>query len=283
MELFSFSEPLLHLHHGLTEHPHPDECPLHVHDGYELFIFLQGDVEYYIEGRRYSMLPYTVLLMQPGEAHRPIPQSGAPYERVVYEFSADALRHADPDRKLLRAFKHAPGQQNDFPPETISSELLNTFFAQCKRAGDNEYAKRLVAQTFLPLFLLELQKQPERQHEPVTGFAANVTDYINRHLTENWSLDDLATHLFVSKTYLNKKFKESTGATVWQYVIVKRLQLARRGILSGQSIRSVFEQSGFNDYATFFKRYKERFGVSPREDQQQCRGISPLAQHNIHL
>lgn len=268
MDLFSFSEPSLHLHHALTQHPDPDECPLHVHDGYELFIFLQGDVEYYIEGRHYSMLPHTVLLMQPGEAHRPIPQSRAPYERVVYEFSADALHHTDPGRKLLKAFKHAPGLQKDYPPETISSELLETFFAQCKRAGDDEYAKRLVAQSFLPIFLLELQKEPQQLREPVAGLAADVTDYINKHLTENWSLDDLSNHLFVSKTYLNKKFKEATGATVWQYVIVKRLQLARRRILAGQPIRTVFEQSGFNDYATFFKRYRERFGVSPREDQQ---------------
>lgn len=267
MDLNVYNGAKLHVHHSFTERPDPDECPLHVHDGYELFLFLQGEVEYFVEGRHYPMLPHNILLMQPGEAHRPIPQSCAPYERVVFEFDAAALHGIDPEKRLLAPFRHPPGQQNYYPPETIAPELIHTFLEQLERARNNEYETQLVAHTFLPLFLLELQNQPAQRHEKPAGLAARVTDYINRHLSESWTLDDLSAHVFVSKTYLNKKFKEATGATVWQYVIVKRLQLARQRILAGTPIRTVFEQSGFNDYATFFKRYRERFGLSPREDQ----------------
>lgn len=265
-----FSTEEMMFHHTRTEHPDPDGFRLHVHERKELFLFLSGDAEYYVEGTRYRLEPYSALLMRAGEAHRPLLHSEAPYERIVFEFSDLLLFSAvDPERRLLSSFSHRPGRQNYYPPDSIPRQFILSFLEQLRGAqeSDDGYAREMIVRTYLPLFLLMLLQSPAEQYARPAELAAGATDYINRHLAENWSLGDLATHLFVSKNYLNKKFKEATGVTVWQYVIVKRLQLARKRILEGESIHSVFERSGFNDYATFFKRYRDRFGVSPREDQ----------------
>lgn len=263
-------DPHLFFHHTLSRHPNPGAFQLHVHEKYELFLFLRGDAAFFVEGNEYALEPGGLLLMHPGETHRLIVRSDTPYERVVFHFDGALLRDTDPAGMLLLPFQHAPGQQNYFPPGTLEPELLSFFLDQlpcAEQAVVLSPSQELTARVALPALLLSLREKIAQRRSGPEGLAASATAYINRHLTETWALEDLAAQLFVSKAYLNKKFKEATGTTVWQYVIVKRLQNARQRIVSGEPIHTVFDESGFGDYATFFKRYRERFGVSPRADQ----------------
>ena len=90
--------------------------------------------------------------------------------------------------------------------------------------------------------------------------------YINRHLTEELSLSMLAERFNISKSYLNELFRKSAGTTVWNYIVVKRLFTARERIMAGETPTSVFADCGFQDYTTFYRAYKQHFGISPRED-----------------
>ena len=90
--------------------------------------------------------------------------------------------------------------------------------------------------------------------------------YINQHLTEDLSLDALCKQFGISKSYLNKRFKEIAGTTLWDYVLIKRLTIARQNIHNGLSIQEAYQQSGFSDYSNFYRCYVKRFGVSPKED-----------------
>ena len=55
------------------------EVSLHHHDFYEIYLFLNGSVEYSIESRIYRLLPGDILLIGPMELHQPritAPMSG---------------------------------------------------------------------------------------------------------------------------------------------------------------------------------------------------------------
>lgn len=47
------------------------EVSLHHHDFYEIYLFLNGSVEYSIESRIYRLLPGDILLIGPMELHQP--------------------------------------------------------------------------------------------------------------------------------------------------------------------------------------------------------------------
>ena len=58
------------------------EVSLHHHDFYEIYLFLNGSVEYSIESRIYRLLPGDILLIGPMELHQPrIAKDHGPYER----------------------------------------------------------------------------------------------------------------------------------------------------------------------------------------------------------
>lgn len=60
-----------------------------------------------------------------------------------------------------------------------------------------------------------------------------LLSYLNLHLTEDLSLDGLAERFYISKHHLNKIFKRSTSTTVMDYVIHKRVAMARQLIREG--------------------------------------------------
>ena len=95
---------------------------------------------------------------------------------------------------------------------------------------------------------------------------AEIIEYINEHITENLKLDNICERFFISKTHLIRKFKSLTGTTVWDYILAKRLVMARVLLQSGERPYDIFLKCGFNDYCSFFKAYKAKFGVSPKQD-----------------
>ena len=64
----------------------------HYHDFDKIVLFLSGDVTYSIEGRRYELRPYDVILVNAGEIHRPMIHSDMPYERIIIYVSSGFMR-----------------------------------------------------------------------------------------------------------------------------------------------------------------------------------------------
>ena len=97
----------------------------------------------------------------------------------------------------------------------------------------------------------------------------NLCDYINNHLDEDLSLEQLASFFYVSKYHISHIFKDNMGISLHQYITKKRLQASKNGILSGIPFGQVYQQYGFNDYTSFYRAFKKEFGSSPKEFKEQ--------------
>ena len=60
-------------------------------------------------------------------------------------------------------------------------------------------------------------------------------------------------------------FKAQTGSTVHAYVRQRRLLYAAHLIRRGVSVNKAAAESGFEEYSTFFRAFRECFGVSPAQ------------------
>lgn len=245
-----------------SEIPEGYMVKMHAHECYELYCFLGGDAKYSVEGSFYDLRPGDILIMKRAEAHSLIINSPEPYERFVIHFYPEAIL-GDEKESILRFIDDRPlGKYNHFPATLFKQKHWIYYFE--KICSGEPYEQRI----FLTALIYELMEVfPEiKNEEQKTENFSRIIKYINEHISENISLDDVCTYAFLSKSQLNRKFKAITGSTVWEYITVKKLMLAKKYLKKGHHPTSVYLECGFNDYSTFYRAYKARFGNSPTKD-----------------
>lgn len=114
----------------------------------------------------------------------------------------------------------------------------------------------------------------------------NICDYINNHLGDDLSLDHLASFFYTSKYHISHVFKDNMGISLHQYIIKKRLQASKNGILSGIPFGELYHQYGFSDYTSFYRTFKKEFGLSPKGIQgaeSPARGLLKYCLNENHI
>jgi AraC-like DNA-binding protein len=98
-----------------------------------------------------------------------------------------------------------------------------------------------------------------------------VLDYIELHLHEPLTLELLENRFFINKYYLLRLFKQYTGSTVHEYIVTKRIAMAKKYLSEGMSVLDACMRCGFNDYTSFLRMFKKKIGVLPKEYRQGAR------------
>lgn len=250
--------------HSFTETPDLDMFDMHAHDVYELFCFLSGSAEYYVEGTVYPLARGDILLLKKAEAHTLLIKARTPYERIVMHFAPGALMD-ERKAELIAFLDNRPlGKFNHYPAAIFRNThwlyYLEQIVSSTSRAHSRVYLNVLIRELFYASAKLH---SPNLKKDTTT----DIIHYINEHLTQPLSIQLLCEKFYISKSQLTRNFQKATGSKVWDYVLTKRLLLARDLLKNGASPTAACTQSGFNDYSSFYRIYKARFGVSPKNDQ----------------
>ena len=246
--------------------PKMQEVPLHHHDFYEIYYFLGGSVEYLVEGRSYRLEPEDVLLISPQELHRPNVAPDEPYERIVLWINADCLRSIDTeDADLQRCFE--AGHNLHHGAHTPVASLIRQLASESvsTRPGSVLYTQGLFFQLMAELLRLSKGSGPESAGQERSPLVSQAIDYLAAHYREDISLDALAERFYVSKYHLSHAFSRSVGTGVYRYILLKRLQHARQMLLEGRSPGEACRESGFQDYANFYRSFRSVYGISPQD------------------
>ncbi|MGN0173473.1 MAG: AraC family transcriptional regulator [Acutalibacteraceae bacterium] len=250
-------------HRNYTQEPDLTMFRMHTHEMYEIYCFLSGNAKYFVEGNIYELKPGDVLIMKKAEAHSLLINHCIPYERIIVNFNNEAIL-SELRSKITDFIDNRPLGQNNRYPASMFKES-NWIYYLNKICDCEDIVEKKIYLTVLLNELCDNYSKIQGK-EMVKDNIIDIINYINRHLTENLSLDVICNRFFVSKTHINRKFKQMTGSTVWEYILTKRLILAKEMLQNGQRPTAVSLQCGFNDYCSFFKAYKNRFNVSPKDD-----------------
>jgi len=100
----------------------------------------------------------------------------------------------------------------------------------------------------------------------------SACDYMQAHLAEKFSVDDVAAACNLSTSRLAHLFKDHMGVSPKSWSNNLRLQQARRLLLgNSDSINYIARQVGYEDSSQFTKYFKRNLGCSPREFRQSFR------------
>lgn len=92
-----------------------------------------------------------------------------------------------------------------------------------------------------------------------------VVEFINVHLSEDMSLDQLANVACLSTFHFCRAFKIATGLAPFQYIGDARIQRAKSLLADRQTtIDDVAVSAGFSSGANLARAFKKALGVSPR-------------------
>jgi len=270
--VFEYIDEDIYFHHSLDRSPKPDNFPMHAHDKYEIYYFISGDAQFLVEGSEYQLEPGSIMLMRPAETHKLQLFSNLPYERYAVHFSPGILAKIDPEKKLLEAFNcRAIGQQNIYTVSDYRSKFVHDCFYNMQGLLNNDYDRKLAIVSNLYPILYELRfaflKKRNEDLPDSNTISKELVMYINNHLTSNdLSLSTLSDRFLLSKCQLNRIFKQAIGSTIWDYVLIKRMMLARQMLRAGVTATEVCQACGFNDYSSFYRLYKKHYNVTPQED-----------------
>ena len=87
--------------------------------------------------------------------------------------------------------------------------------------------------------------------------------YIDQHLTEEISIEQLAEQCYLSKFHMMRLFRQETGQSIYEYLTLKRLLKARELIVQGESATESCYSVGFRSYSSFTRSYAKYFGSTP--------------------
>lgn len=93
--------------------------------------------------------------------------------------------------------------------------------------------------------------------------AVNTRRCIDTNFDKEINLDFLAHLQFTSKYHLIRVFKKYHGITPRQYLINKRIEIAKKKLKSGKSVSDTCYSIGFGSVNSFSNLFKAKTGIPP--------------------
>lgn len=224
----------------------------HWHEFYEIEYIISGSGTYIIDGVKYDIRPGMIFFMTPVNFHSVDAQNAEIYNLM---FSGSACNEIYLSALLKNsgttAFCADEKEQNFF--KTIFNELTDK---------NNRDIFPLLVDCITAKICKRITKE---ENKPLTVSQSAIL-YISDNFRSPISLKTVAAHIGISPTYLSETFKRQTGAGFKEYVNSLRFEYARKLLLhSDMAVIEVCNESGFEDYANFIRRFKIKFGVSPTQ------------------
>ena len=165
-------------------------------------------------------------------------------------------RHHAATDQILRAF----------------GELEDEFI---KKSENHDLMIRIKLLSMLVLMSRELGYTNTQTHKRLSQTKCSeelvsVMNYVNCNFDSEISLERLSQVGNISPNYLCTVFKQLTGMTIWEYVLIRRIDEAKRLLReSNESILNIQLMCGFRTSSNFNKAFKKLVGMTPSEYKKQ--------------
>lgn len=116
------------------------------------------------------------------------------------------------------------------------------------------------------IYTSEVQKVKQQGYSPMTKYACT---YIDKHLLNNFKLEDLSKELGYDMYYISRVFHKDTGHTINEYITKKKIDRAKDLLLSTRmDITEISDLLQFSSASYFSRIFKKETGKTPTSFQK---------------
>ena len=245
----------------------------HRHNAYEIYLFIQGSILCYIEHTCYQLEPGDLIIINPQEMHRVVcldHNKNKTYERITINIKKSVLDNLSSSHtNLSSCFDYHPTGQNNLIH--LNQHQIAQFIElsnQIEQAlSSHAYGHDILTKCYLSQLLVMIN--PLYHNSSFIGqnimpkLIREVMEYIEAHLTERLTLDQISEAFYLNGTYISRQFKNHTGLSLSSYILDQRIALAKSLLYEGKNVSEACYESGFSDYANFIRSFKNIVGISP--------------------
>ncbi len=161
---------------------------------------------------------------------------------------------------FLQAFHSALGANNTSWHETLSD--AKKFKVYCDAACSIEQMKEFVH--------LAVSHFTQRTALPEHDLMRKIDEYIDAHMDEEVSRQDVAAQVYLNADYLNRVVRKAADCSLKEYVVQRKLNHARTLLATTYlPVALVSTKVGYVNSAHFSVAYKKQFGMTPMQTRQQ--------------
>ncbi|OQP38804.1 AraC family transcriptional regulator [Niastella yeongjuensis] len=231
-----------------------------------LFYCVDGAGWYQIGDKKQEVGPNQFFILPQNVEHAYGSDDDNPWSIYWIHFGGESLPQMN---SLIAVQKH-------FKPFYIkSSGEIITMFSRMYKAlelgysTDNLIFANLSLPHFLSLFIYNSKHTTVSPNDKLDVVDSAIL-YMQEHINENISLQDLSSHYNYSASRFSSLFKQKTGYAPIDYFIQMKMQKASQQLdFSSSSVKDIALSMGFDDPYYFSKRFRKIIGLSPKQYRSQ--------------
>lgn len=166
-------------------------------------------------------------------------------------------------RAFYRRILQARGGRPCFSPEAAApiGQLLGSLLEGC--AADERPSEAACSQLIHRLLCLLLLGEGERASGE-GDYIAQAIRFMNRHLFEPISVQQVAEAVRLSPSHFSRQFKARTGYSPYEYIVLRRIDRAKYLLTStDQTVSEIAFATGYSSEENFIHSFRKHVGLSP--------------------
>lgn len=146
------------------------------------------------------------------------------------------------------------------------TDLIDTELLKIKSALEYNtiYTSAQITAAVFNIFILAHSDKTSHRAS-ISNTASAILDYINNRIEQKITLDDISASVHIGKYYMCHLFKSTVGMTISEYILSRRISIAKKKLLyTDLPISEIALSSGFSSFAYFSKIFRKYEGVTPK-------------------
>ncbi len=220
-------------------------------DTYILEYVLQGSGTILYDGHTYTASAGEFYLLHKGSRHQYFSSKEDPWIKIWMNLKGTLIEH------LLHVY---PLEQVVYP---VDKEMLDYFqsFHRELISGKSPQEIQQNCALLLHRIISGIYFSSLSLHKQEVDDALKIKRYLEQHILDTVTLEDLSNHIFKSKAQVIRQFKKAYGMTPYAYLLDMKQQYAKKLLTqTNLPIKEIASRLNFADehyFSTYFKRVEK--------------------------